>query len=109
MEHAATPFHENAINPHRWICNDEILYCLQSIENYAPWTRTIWVVVDKQTPNLSSLSDNLRAKIRFAVHRDIFDGFSEVLPTFNSLAIESMIWRIDLLSEYFMYFTTTFF
>jgi hypothetical protein len=104
MGHASTPLHENAINPHRWACNDEILYCLQSIENYAPWTRTIWVVVDKETPNLSSLSDNLRAKVRFTLHRDIFDGFNEVLPTFNSLAIESMIWRIDGLSECFMYF-----
>lgn len=96
--------HENAINPHRWVCNDEILYCLQSIDNYAPWTRTIWIVVDNETPDLSGLSDELLAKIRFAFHRDIFNEFDAVLPTFNSLAIESMIWRIDGLSERFMYF-----
>jgi hypothetical protein len=101
---ARRPLHENAINPHRWVCNDEIMYCLQSIENHAPWTRRIWIVVDRETPNLSRLSDELRNKIRFAYHSDIFNEFSAVLPTFNSLAIESMIWRIDGLSERFMYF-----
>lgn len=98
------PLLENAINPHRWICNDEILYCLQSIGNYAPWTRTIWILVDSETPDLSRLSAKLRAKIRFAYHSEIFDGFESALPTFNSLAIESMMWRIKGLSERFMYF-----
>jgi len=104
MAKARHPLHENAINPHRWVDSGEILYCLQSIENYAPWTRKIWIVVEDETPDLSSLSDALRAKIRFAFHRDIFKGFNEALPTFNSLAIESVIWRIEGLSERFMYF-----
>jgi hypothetical protein len=98
------PLHENAINPHRWHDNDEILYCLQSIENFAPWTRKIWIVVDSECPNLTSLSAQLRAKISFVFHRDIFGEFSAVLPTFNSLTIESMLWRIEGLSERFMYF-----
>ena len=104
MAEARRPLHENAINPHRWVCSDEILYCLQSIGNNAPWTRKIWVVVEDEIPDLSSLSYELRAKISFAFHQDIFTGFREVLPTFNSLAIESMIWRIEGLSERFMYF-----
>jgi len=104
MADASFPLHENAINPHRWVCSDEILYCLQSIENYAPWTRKIWIVVDEETPDLSSLSDEIRAKVHFAYHQDIFNGFNEVLPTFNSLAIESLLWRIEGLSECFMYF-----
>lgn len=101
---ARGPLLENAINPHRWISTDEILYCLQSIGNYAPWTRRIWIVVDSETPDLSGLSAELRAKIQFVFHREIFDGFEAVLPTFNSLAIESMMWRIRGLSERFMYF-----
>jgi len=104
MAKAGAILHENGINPHRWNSNDEILYCLQSIENFAPWTRKIWIVVDSELPNLSQLSDELRAKVSFAFHRDIFDEFSAVLPTFNSLAIESMMWRIEGLSERFMYF-----
>ena len=98
------PLHENAINPHRWDNNDEILYCLQSIENFAPWIRKIWIVIDSELPNLTSLSDQLRAKVSFVFHRDIFGEFSAVLPTFNSLAIESMIWKIEGLSERFIYF-----
>ncbi|TDL91465.1 Stealth CR1 domain-containing protein [Meridianimarinicoccus aquatilis] len=104
MVEARRPLHENAINPHRWACNNEILYCLQSIHNFAPWTRNIWIVVDGETPDLSRLSDELRAKVSFVLHRDIFKEFNTVLPTFNSLAIESLIWRIDGLSECFMYF-----
>jgi hypothetical protein len=104
MAQAFRPLHENAVNPHRWACNNEILYCLQSIENNAPWVRKIWIVVDETKPVLFGLSVNLRAKINFVFHHEIFDGFTDMLPTFNSLAIESLIWRIDGLSERFMYF-----
>ncbi|MGJ8604960.1 MAG: Stealth CR1 domain-containing protein [Marivita sp.] len=104
MADAGASLLENAINPHRWNSDDEILYCLQSIENFAPWTRTIWIVLDSDPPDLSRLSDALRAKIRFVDHHDIFGAFSAVLPTFNSLSIESMIWRIEGLSDRFMYF-----
>ena len=104
MAQAQAPLHENAVNPHRWHCSDEILYCLQSIANHAPWTRKIWIVVDRDTPDLSTLPETLRAKIRFVYHSDIFRPFHHVLPTFNSLAIESLIWRIEGLSERFMYF-----
>jgi len=104
MAKVRDPLHENAVNPHRWDNNNEILYCLQSIENFAPWTRKIWIVIDSELPNLTSLSDQLRAKVSFVLHRDIFNEFSSFLPTFNSLAIESMIWRIEGLSERFMYF-----
>ncbi|RNF51415.1 hypothetical protein EBI00_05805 [Marinomonas hwangdonensis] len=98
------PLHENASNPHRWMCNDEILYCIQSIENHAPWVGKIWIVVDEEGPDLSSLSESIRAKVHLAYHSEIFDGYTQVLPTFNSLAIESMLWRIEGLSERFMYF-----
>ena len=104
LAQAGRALHENAINPHRWACNDEILYCLQSLENNAPWVRIIWIVVDDETPDLRSLSENIRAKIRFVFHPDIFAEFADSLPTFNSLAIESMLWRIEGLSERFMYF-----
>uniref|UniRef100_A6W231 Capsular polysaccharide phosphotransferase SacB n=1 Tax=Marinomonas sp. (strain MWYL1) TaxID=400668 RepID=A6W231_MARMS len=104
MAMESLPLHENASNPHRWMCNDEILYCIQSIENHAPWIGKIWIVVDEEGPDLSSLSESIRAKVHLAYHAEIFDGFTHVLPTFNSLAIESMLWRIEGLSERFMYF-----
>ncbi|WP_369919699.1 Stealth CR1 domain-containing protein [Marinomonas polaris] len=104
MAMESLPLHENASNPHRWMCNDEILYCIRSIENHAPWIGKIWIVVDEEGPDLSSLSESIRAKVHLAYHAEIFNGFTQVLPTFNSLAIESMLWRIDGLSERFMYF-----
>lgn len=104
MSEARMPLHENAVNPHRWDSSDEILYCLKSIETYAPWVRTIWIVVDHDAPDLSTLSAPLRARIRTVFHHEIFGAFRDVLPTFNSLAIESMLWRIDGLSDCFMYF-----
>ena len=104
MAKSSVPLHENATNPHRWACNDEILFCLQSIGTHAEWIRTIWIVVDDETPDLSILPAALTSKVKFVFHRDIFDGFNDVLPTFNSLSIESMIWRIEGLSERFLYF-----
>lgn len=104
MAMESLPLHENASNPHRWMCNDEILYCIQSIENHAPWIGKIWVVVDEEGPDLSSLSESIRAKVHLAYHAEIFDGYTQVLPTFNSLAIETMLWRIKGLSERFIYF-----
>ncbi|MGB3408963.1 MAG: hypothetical protein WBA67_15885 [Jannaschia sp.] len=101
---ARTPLHENAINPHRWASNDEILYCVRSIQTHAPWMRWIWIVVDGHRPDLSSLGPDVRAKVRFAVHDEIFGEFADVLPTFNSLAIESLLWRIEGLAERFLYF-----
>jgi Stealth protein CR2, conserved region 2/Stealth protein CR1, conserved region 1 len=101
---ASSVLHENGINPHRWACNDELGYCLRSIGNNAPWIRRIWIVTDDQSPDLSGIGFDLLSKIELVDHRVLFDGYAGALPTFNSLAIESMIWRIPGLSERFMYF-----
>ena len=37
-------------------------------------------------------------------HKIIFEGYEEYLPTFNSISIESMTWRIPGLSEHFIEF-----
>lgn len=101
---AVEPLHENGINPHRWACSDELSYCLRSIENNAPWIGTIYIITDAQTPDLSELSETLRSRIKIVDHTQIFAGYEHVLPTFNSLAIESMMWRIEGLAEHFIYF-----
>lgn len=98
------PLHENGTNPHRWACSDELGYCLRSIANNAPWIARIWIVTDAQAPDLAGLPAELRAKIALVDHRILFEGHDEALPTFNSLAIESMIWRIPALAERFIYF-----
>lgn len=104
MAQSGKRLNENASNPHRWESSDEIYYCLHSIHNHAPWVRRIWIVVEEQGPDLSDLPEALRAKIHIVLHEQIFAGHTQVLPTFNSLAIESMIWRIEGLAERFLYF-----
>jgi hypothetical protein len=101
---ADAPANENGINPHRWACSDELGYCLRSIANNAPWIGRIWIVTDAQTPDLSGLAADLRTRISIVDHRALFEGHEQALPTFNSLAIETMLWRIPGLAERFIYF-----
>ena len=93
-----------AIDERRFSDNDEIRFCLRSIHNYAPWVRTIWLVTDNQVPAAIDRRRAERDNIRIVDHREIFRGYEQLLPTFNSLAIESMLWRIEGLADRFLYF-----
>jgi len=88
----------------RFSDNDEIRFCLRSIRNYAPWARTIWLVTDNQFPAAIDRAKAERDNIRVVDHREIFRGYEQLLPTFNSYAIETMLWRIDGLADRFLYF-----
>ena len=94
----------NATNPHRWACNDELGYCLRSIANHAPWIGRIWIITDAQVPDLSGLPADLVARVRIVDHLTLFAGHEAALPTFNSLAIETLLWRVPRLAEHFVYF-----
>jgi Stealth protein CR2, conserved region 2 len=93
-----------ATDERRFSDNDEIRFCLRSIRNYAPWVRTIWLVTDDQVPAAIDRERAERDNIRIVDHREIFRGYERLLPTFNSRAIESMLWRIEGLSDRFVYF-----
>lgn len=92
----------------RFASNNEIRYCLLSILKFAPFVRNIFIVTDDQDPELNEI---IRARyperlnsIRIVDHKEIFEGFEDLLPTFNSISIGNMIWRIKGLSENFVYF-----
>jgi Stealth protein CR2, conserved region 2/Stealth protein CR1, conserved region 1 len=87
----------------RFSDNDEIRFCLRSIRNYAPWVRTIWLVTDDQVPAAIDRQRAEQDNIRVVDHREIFRGHEELLPTFNSLSIETMLWRIEGLADRFLY------
>ncbi len=91
--------------PTRFNSVGEIDFCLRSLLQNAPWLRTIYIVTDGQTPSILKTFEGTPYAERFQVidHRDIFRGFEQYLPTFNSLTIESMLWRIPGLSEQFIY------
>lgn len=88
----------------------EIEYCIASILRHAPWFDTIHVVTDGQVPALMAKLAGTRyaGRVRLVDHREIFAGFEQSLPTFNSRAIISMLWRIPGLSERFVYFNDDF-
>lgn len=104
MDRHAGVLCENARNPHRWGTGDEIYFCLASIEAHAPWLRYIWLIVDGGGPDPSRLPPGVRARLRVVRHHEIFAGYEHMLPTFNSLAIESVMWRIEGLANRFLYF-----
>jgi hypothetical protein len=93
----------------RFTDNGELRYCLRGLQEFAPWIRHIFIVTDRQTPPLNTWPEINQDKIKIVDHLDIFRGYEWATPTFNSLSIETMIWRIPELSEKFIYFNDDFF
>lgn len=83
-----------------YINNDEIIYCLRSIEKYAPWYNHIYLVI-KDNTSPKWLKKN-HSKITIINHSQIIPN--DYLPIYNSLSIESFLHKIPNLSEYYIYF-----
>ncbi|MFE9422202.1 stealth conserved region 3 domain-containing protein [Kitasatospora sp. NPDC006697] len=79
---------------------DELRYCLRSIAMYAPWIRHVFLLTDGQCPDWLAVD---HPDVTVVSHRQIFAD-PNVLPVFNSHAIESQLHRIPGLSEHFLYF-----
>jgi hypothetical protein len=77
---------------------------------FAPWLRTIYIVTDAQTPPIfEELGGTKDAeKLKLIDHHDIFSGFENHLPTFNSLSIETVLWRIEGIANQFIYLNDDF-
>lgn len=78
----------------------ELRYSLRSLERYAPWVRTVYLVTNGQVP---AWLDRSNPRLRLVTHRELFPD-SNHLPTFNSFAIEAHLHRIPGLSENYLYF-----
>ena len=91
----------------RFASNDEIYFCIASILKYVPFCGTIFLVTDQQKPKFLDefFEQGLceKNKIKIIDHTEIFSGHENFLPTFNSLTIESMLWKIPGLSRFFLY------
>lgn len=86
----------------------EIKYCLASILKFAPFIRKIFIVTDGQTPDVqkflhTNFPDN-PIPIEVVDHKVLYEGYESCLPVFNSLSIETNLWRIPDLSEHYIYF-----
>lgn len=88
----------------------ELDYCVTSLLKFAPWLRTIFIVTDEQQPQLL---DKLRGtefehRVRLIDHKTIFAGYEFALPSFNSMAISSLLWRVPGIAEQFIYLNDDF-
>lgn len=81
----------------RYANNDELKYSLRSVETYAPWIRTIFIVTDNQVPEWLDISNT---KVKIIDHKDIMPA--ESLPCFNSALIEHFLYKIPGLAEHFL-------
>jgi hypothetical protein len=90
--------------PTRFASSGELRYCIHLIRKNARWIRRIFLVTDNQVPDW--LDDQVRRDLAVTIvdHRQIFRGYEDVLPTFSSRSIETVIHRIEGLSERFVYF-----
>lgn len=88
----------DATDDARFQNNNEIIISVKNIRKYMPWVRNIFIVTDKQTPELSLIDFD----VSIVDHTDIIP--SEYLPTFNSHVIEANLFKIEGLSENFIYF-----
>ncbi len=77
---------------------DELKYALRSVHLFAPWIRHIFIVTDSDRP--AWLDEHPRVTV---VRSAEFFADTSVLPTHNSMAIESQLHHIDGLSEHFLY------
>lgn len=80
----------------------ELRYSMRSLLAHASWVRRIYVVTAdaSQVPPWLNTS---HPRIRLVHHAELFDDPATQLPTFNSLAIESVLHRIPGLSNFFLY------
>ncbi len=113
MAEAGLGHRSNATYETRFLDNGEIYYCIASILKYAPFIRHIYVVTDNQKPTkiddfaLEGICD--KDRIRIVDHKEILAGYDQAMPTFNSLTLESVLWRIEELSDVFLYCNDDFF
>ena len=84
-------------NVDRFKNNEEIRWCLRSLNTNAKWVRTIYLVTDNQRPDWLAETDRLRV----ISHSDFIP--KEFLPFFSSCAIEMLLDKIPNLSEQFLY------
>jgi hypothetical protein len=97
---AATSF---GAAPNRFRDWGELRFALRSLHTHArSFVRRIHLVVAARS-QVPAWLDAEHPAVRIVLHRDLFPRPALELPTFNSLAIESVLHRIPGLSNHFLY------
>lgn len=100
-----------AVEPTRIQQCNEIYYCLHALRRFAPWIRTLYIVTNQQTPAVvrELKASEFGHKIKVIDQNDLLRESNATTPVFNSLSIEWLIWRIEGLSNQFLYLNDDFF
>lgn len=85
--------------PQRYRDFDFLRYWFRGVEMFAPWVRKIHFVTWKHLPDWLNTA---HPKLHIVNHADYMPG--DYLPVFNSDALELNLFRIEGLSEKFVYF-----
>ncbi|MDR3124858.1 MAG: Stealth CR1 domain-containing protein [Endomicrobium sp.] len=96
------PENENTYHESRFIDTDFLKYSLRSVEKNMLWINKIFVIVDSQIPEWLKLG----REIQIIEHKDLLGKY---YPNFNSIAIETFLYKIPGLSEFFIYSNDDFF
>ncbi|WP_435254782.1 Stealth CR1 domain-containing protein [Tenacibaculum sp. A30] len=104
---------ENKEESTRYNSINEIEISIRSVIKNASFVRNIFLVTDNQKPKrfreLKELAQKNNINLKLIDHKDIFVGYEEYLPTFNNRCIEALIYKIEGLSEHFLYLNDDFF
>ena len=104
---------EDIAGSERFVQSNEIRFAVASILRFAPYVGRIFIITDKQNPELDSfVAENFpdnKVPVIIVDHSELFRGYEQYLPVFNSISIETMMWRIPGLSEKFIYMNDDFF
>ena len=104
QEQYRTRFGSLNMDESRFRCFDTLKYAFRGISVNMPFIDRIVLIVstESQVPEWVN-----RDNVRIVEHKDFIPA--EYLPTFSSSAIESFLWRLDGLSERFIYGNDDFF
>jgi hypothetical protein len=91
----------NKINYSRFNFFGEIYFSLLCVQKFFNWVNKIYIVHDDQPFSLDFLEKDFQKKINFIDHKEIIP--IKYLPLFNSEVIECFIWKINNLSDFFIY------
>lgn len=111
LEHKVDWNNSETINAYHSL--DEIEITVTSILKNAKFIKNIYLVTDNQQPKnfdkLQNIAKKCKVNLMIIDHKIIFKGYEHYLPTFNSLSIESLIYKIPNLNEHFLYLNDDFF
>ena len=92
----------------RYTSMGEIYYSVASVIRFAHFVRKIFIITPNQTPKdldkfiENNFPDN-KIPIEIINQDVLFRGYEQLLPVFNSISVETFMWRIPDLSENFVY------